>query len=163
MVRIAMSHVHTRTCHCGNLRLVFSTGKETKDLFFRECQCSYCTPQGAIYCTDAEGSLEIHLDRNGDVGRYSFALRTAEFLFCKTCGCYLCAVQEKEGKTKAVINARYFPTLLPTVLKAADNIRSVNFDGESAEARTARHDKNWTPAEVINGRSSENSPEFKKS
>ena len=138
-----MKNKHSGKCHCGILKVTFETEKSADKLFYRQCQCSYCTPVNALYCTDSDGFVEIN--SSADVGEYSFALRTAKFLFCKACGCYLCAIQKNDQGIKAVVNARFFPTLLA----GANNIRSMNFDGETVEQRTDRRNKHWTPAKVV--------------
>lgn len=94
--------------------------------------------------SDPAGKLEITLRIPADVSRYRFALRTADFLVCRTCGVYVAAVCGIENVTYAVLNANVLDergafTRLPV---------RVDFDRETAAERMNRRRRSWTPAAV---------------
>ena len=73
--------------------------------------------------------------------RYSFALRTAEFLLCRHCGVYLAAVISTKRGSFATLNLN---TLTPALLDLPSS-EPVSYDSESREQRVARREKRWTP------------------
>ena len=71
--------------------------------------------------------------------RYRFALRTADFLVCRTCGVYLAAVlTSPRGQ---------FATLYVNTIRGAFVVEAepTSYDGESSEQRLARRERQWTP------------------
>jgi hypothetical protein len=131
-------------CHCGNLEVTFETSLAPETLPLRECGCTFCRRHGSIAVTDPAGSLEVRVRDAGEVSRYRFGLRTADFLVCRTCGVYVAAVATIEEATLATLNANVLE------LRAALTQRPlpVDYDGESAAARLARRRRVWTPATV---------------
>jgi hypothetical protein len=93
--------------------------------------------------TDRNGRVAISA-RTQDLSRYQFATRSSDFLVCRHCGVYvgaLITVDAAEGRRSfATLNTR---ALAWTFTQAP---ASRDYDGESAEARTARRVANWTPA-----------------
>jgi hypothetical protein len=55
--------------------------------------------------TDPAGKIEVTLRAPAEVSRYRFALRTADFLVCRTCGVYVAAVCTVDGAACASLNA----------------------------------------------------------
>lgn len=130
---------HTGGCHCGALRVEYET---SKPLAPRECQCSFCRKHHARSVSDPDGSATITLGRHGV--RYRFGTALGDFLICGQCGVYLGAVQEIDGRLYTVLNLTAFDD--PHEVLAGE---PMNYDGETAESRTARRRARWTPAKVV--------------
>src|SRR5205085_425432 len=111
-------------CHCGAIEVVYRTNLPVAEWAPRACQCSFCRKHGARNVSDPAGQLEIR----GAVARYRFALRTADFLFCPNCACYLGCAIEHEGRWFGSVNLR----VLEVVVEAADT--PCNYEGETLEA-----------------------------
>ncbi len=79
-----------------------------------------------------------------EVSRYRFALRTADFLVCRTCGVYVAAV--------CTIDDATFGTLNVNVLEARAAFTQaparVDYDAETVAERIARRRRAWTPTVV---------------
>lgn len=140
-----MRHLFKGGCHCGNVQISFASEQSPEEITVRACTCSFCTRHGARTVTDRNGQVHILVRAPAELSRYQFALKTAEFLVCKTCGVYLAAVlTTEEGRSYATVNinaldARQRFTQLPV---------EVNYEGEAAERRIARRKENWTPAVI---------------
>ncbi len=134
----------TGGCHCGNLGVSFETARAPADLLLRECGCTFCRRHGAVAVTDPAGRVAVRVRSRAEVSRYVFGLRASEFLVCRTCGVFVCAVCAIDGRTYATLNAN--------VLDARASLTAtpsrVDYDGETVEARLARRARAWTPAEV---------------
>ncbi|GJL95713.1 MAG: hypothetical protein DHS20C05_21180 [Hyphococcus sp.] len=76
-----------------------------------------------------------------DVNRYTFALRTADFLTCKTCGVYVAAVMGKGDRIVSTINVAGLR------IEAFLDIEEVpmEYGEETTDERIARRYKKWTP------------------
>ena len=85
-------------CHCGKVKVVFETDREPSALGVRTCQCGFCKRHGAHSVSDPQGEILVAADP-GDLVRYRFGLRTADFLVCKHCGVY-CATVTGDGEEK---------------------------------------------------------------
>jgi hypothetical protein len=131
-------------CHCGNIEVAFEPTQAASDLQLRECACSFCRRHGATSASDPAGKVEITLRAPAEVSRYRFALRTADFLVCRTCGVYVAAVCSIEGVTYATLNAN---VLDERAAFTRPPVR-VDFDGETAAERMTRRSRVWTPAAV---------------
>ncbi len=113
-------------CHCGNIEVEFETAQPADSLQLRECGCTFCRRHGSTALTDPAGRLEVRLRDPREVSRYRFALRTADFLVCRTCGVFVAAVCTVDGAT-------------------------VGYDAETTAERIARRRRAWTPAAVHEG------------
>jgi hypothetical protein len=134
-------------CHCGNIEVAFQTAQPADSLQLRECGCAFCRRHGATALTDPAGTLEVRLRDGREVSRYRFALRTADFLVCRTCGVFVAAVCTVDGATYATLNAN-------VLARREDFTRAplpVHYDAESATERLARRRRAWTPATVREG------------
>lgn len=136
---------HEGGCHCGNVTLVFGTDTPPESVRVRECACSFCRKHGVRSITDTAGEVSISIRKPGDVVRYRFGLKTAEFLVCRDCGVYVAAVLTHEGGRFASVN-----------LNALSDDRAftrrpltISYEGESAEQRIARRRAKWTPVTSI--------------
>jgi hypothetical protein len=128
-------------CHCGNLTFVFEASAPLETLGLRADMCSFCRAHGARNTSDPNGAMRIRVHDSGRLERYRFALRTADFLLCSTCGVYIGALLEDGGRGWFTVNANAFhdrPALdFP--------ITPRDFDAEDVPARIARRKRTWTP------------------
>ena len=88
------------------------------------------------------GEAEIRL--NGQVLRYRFGTRVADYLICAVCGVYAGAVNRVGGQDYVTLNLNLFddPSLdLPAT--------PVDYGGETAAAKVERRRRRWTPARFI--------------
>ena len=93
-------------CHCGNIEYVFETSIPLERLYLRECQCSFCRKQGAIYTSDPNGNIYINIKDKRNVTKYKFSTKVIEFIFCKRCGVMPYASMSLDQYSYAVINIR---------------------------------------------------------
>lgn len=131
-------------CHCGNLEVTFETSQPPATIPLRECGCTFCRRHGSVAVTDPAGSLEVRVRDPGEVSRYRFGLRTADFLVCRTCGVFVAAVGTIDGVTLATLNANVLDARAALTQRPAP----VDYDRETVEARLARRRRVWTPAAV---------------
>lgn len=80
------------------------------------------------------------LTLGGPVIRYRFATKTTDYILCATCGIYMGAVAEIDGRTYATLNLNAFDDPRPDL--AAEPF---SYDGESARAKAERRRAAWTP------------------
>lgn len=127
-------------CHCGKLKASFETRKAPQDLGVRTCQCVFCRRNGAVNISDPEGLTTI-VAQADDVNRYRFALRTADFLICKTCGVYIAAVMGEGDNMRSTLNV--------AGLRMEDFLSveeaPMEYGAETTETRIARRFEKWTP------------------
>jgi hypothetical protein len=123
-------------CHCGAVKIIYTTAISVERWTPRACQCSFCRKHGARNVSDPAGKLEII----GPVARYRFGLRTADFLLCKSCGCYVACVLENEGKYYGTVNLLMLDVAVPQPDVPMD------YEGESIAERIRRRVERWTPA-----------------
>jgi hypothetical protein len=134
------------TCHCKQLKVTFKSKRPPVELPYRQCECSYCTAIAPIYISDTSGQVDWHISKIGSiVGRYQFAMKTADFIFCKSCGSYLGALQANDKGLLSVINVKYFSELLPYV----NAVKFLNLDRETPNERSVRRAKHWTPSHIL--------------
>lgn len=93
------------SCHCGRLRIEFSTGQDPAAIVPRACDCSFCRKHGAAYISDPAGRLSITQNEAGAMREYRQGSNAARFLVCKHCGVLVAAVFEHGGRTYGVANA----------------------------------------------------------
>jgi hypothetical protein len=122
----------------------FKTEAAPEDVQVRACQCGHCRRHGTKTVSDPNGRMEVQA-APGSLRRYRFGPRTADFLQCRECGCYMGAVITIEGRTLGVLNAAA-ALMEPFVSRAGE---PVSYDGESTETKIARRMKGWTPAVVV--------------
>lgn len=128
-------------CHCGAIGFEFQLGKPGAAWNVRRCDCSFCTAHGAVYTSDPSGELRFRCTDSSQVGRYRFGFRTADFIHCRTCGVFLGAIMESEGREYAVVNVNVL-TNAPDDLPAPE---IVSFEAESGQERRRRREQRWTP------------------
>lgn len=131
-------------CHCGSVNVWFETDKAPDEVQVRACQCGHCRRHGTKTVSDPEGRMEVQA-APGALRLYRFGPRTADFLQCIECGCYMGAVTVIDGRTLGVLNAA--GALMEPF--ASREGAPVSYDGEDAETKAARRMKGWTPAVVV--------------
>ncbi len=135
------------SCHCGNIEVALETAQPPESVQLRACGCTFCRRHGSTALTDPAGKLELRLRDPREVSHYRFALRTADFLVCRTCGVFVAAVCTVDGATYATLNANVLE-------RRASFTRApvpVRYDAEDASERLARRRRAWTPATVREG------------
>jgi hypothetical protein len=135
---VKTSERHAGRCHCGAIRVAFTTEKPLRP---RACLCSFCRKHGARTVTDPDGAAVLTL--GPETVRYRFGSRAADFLICGQCGVYAGATAEIGGQLYATLNLNAFAD--PRLDLA---IAPVSYDGEDAAAKADRRRENWTPARI---------------
>ena len=136
--------VHSGGCHCGNIRLSFSSALDPAQLEIRACQCSFCTRHGSRAAADPNGRLAISVADEERLQVYRFGLRTAGYLVCRDCGVYVAAIAGKGDDVRAIV-----------IVNALDDRErfsrvpvAVSYDAESREQRLARRRSAWMPVDI---------------
>ena len=93
------------SCHCGQLRLEFSTFQDPATIHPRACDCSFCRKHGAAYISDPAGRLTVSESHSGTLHRYRQGSDTAEFLICDHCGVLVAVTFEHESRIYGAANA----------------------------------------------------------
>jgi len=135
---------HIGGCHCGNIRLRFSTKLYPSQIEVLACQCSFCIKHGSRALADPDGRLNVSVEDEARLHRYRFGLRTAEYLICRGCGVYVAAVttDDRDPRAIAIVNA------LDDRLQFSREPVAGDYDAESRESRIARRQARWTPVEI---------------
>ena len=81
------------SCHCGNISFQLVTELTEAQIAARACDCRFCRIHGAKNWSDPDGTATITVRDEDALQRYLFALRTAEFFICQTCGAYAGALR----------------------------------------------------------------------
>ena len=136
-----MSASYEGRCHCGALGFSYTTNVPANGWSVRACQCSFCRAHAARCTSDPNGSVRFDVAKPDALVRYSFALRTAEFLLCGICGVYLGAVLSTQLGTFATVNLNTLTRTIPNLPVA----EPVSYEAESNEQRVARRESRWTP------------------
>jgi len=134
-------------CHCGAIRVEWTTTHPPESLEVRACGCTFCRSHGARAASDPGGHVRFVVREPGTLSRYRFATRSADFLVCARCGVFLGAVLAHEGRTVATVNVN----ALADRDAFPRDARAVDYGDESREARVARRLARWTPAEIVAG------------
>ena len=131
-------------CHCGRLRIAFTTGRAVTELPLRACQCTFCRRHGALTTSDPEGEVVLTVSELPAPGWYRFGTGTTDFWVCPRCGVYVGAYVESDGQGRAVVNTR--------ALEARDDFTqapaAMDYGQETREGRLDRRMRVWSPAQV---------------
>jgi hypothetical protein len=128
-------------CHCGNLAYVFEATAGLETLGLRACQCSFCRGHNARTTSDPGGSVRITVREPGELSRYRFSLKTADFLICRRCGVFIGALLTTDGQSWVTLNANTFKPPPP----ADHPLVPHDFGREDAHGRIVRRQQKWTP------------------
>lgn len=93
-------------CHCGRLRVVFSTALDPAGITPRACDCSFCRMHAAAYVSDPAGHLSVLMQGQDALRRYRQGSNTADFLLCDRCGVLVAVVFEHDARLYGAVNAR---------------------------------------------------------
>jgi hypothetical protein len=127
------------TCHCEAIGFTYETAIPPRAWPARACACRFCRCHGAATTSDPQGALQLACRDVGQLLRYRFGLRTADFCVCRSCGVYLAAITI-DGRFGIINTNALVDRALPL---AAPSPRS--YDGETASARIGRREQRWTP------------------
>ena len=138
---------HDGGCHCGAIRIGYQSAIPPEETEVRSCLCSFCRKHASRAVSDPAGRLTVTLRDPAALQRYSFGLKTADYLLCTRCGVYLAAVMA-EGEALygiAVVNALDEAERFSRPPKPAD------YSAEDTAARRRRRRARWTPVEIVTG------------
>lgn len=93
------------SCHCGQIRLEFSTHQTPANLVPRACDCTFCRKHGAAYISDPAGRLSIFASESPALARYRQGSNSAQFVLCNLCGVLVAVVYEHHGVLHGAVNA----------------------------------------------------------
>lgn len=136
-----MTDRYTGKCHCGEIRLVYTTSLAPSQWSVRACECSFCRAHGVRATSDPAGALQFDVDNPETLVRYAFGQRTAQFLICRCCGVYVAAVILTPRGRFATLNINVLEWL-PDGLPIA---QPITYDTETPAQRVARREQRWTP------------------
>ncbi len=139
-----MSQVFHGGCHCGALRVELRTALDPHVLPLRACQCSFCRKHAGVTTSDPAGLLVIEVARPEQLQRYRFALGITDFLLCRSCGVYVAAIMEADGKLLGVLNVNVLDDRQPF---ARPPVR-MEYGSETVQDREGRRGKVWMPVEM---------------
>jgi hypothetical protein len=127
-------------CHCGQLRVAFSTELDPASIIPRACDCSFCQKHGAAYVSDPAGQLSVMMKSSDALHRYQQGSNTAEFLLCDRCGVLVAVVFVHNARIYGAVNARSLegPTGFGSAVPASPQLLA---SGE----KIARWSQLWVP------------------
>ena len=113
------------------------------DIRARACDCSFCRIHAARNWSDPDGEAIIRIQDEQRLHEYRFALRTADFYICTTCGAYLGAVLADDTGIWSTLNLRLTP------LSVEEEVAS--YGTEDTNDRISRRKRVWTPTRIDSG------------
>ena len=132
------------SCHCGRLRVSFTTEKPLTELPLRACQCSFCRRHWGLTTSDPAGEVVLTVAEIPAGGWYRFGTGMTQFWVCPACGVYVGGYVEANGQGRAVVNTR--------ALDARDAFTqapaAMDYGQETREGRLERRLRVWSPARV---------------
>lgn len=135
---------HAGGCHCGNLEVAFESTLEPAEIQVLECQCTFCRKHRSRAVADPLGHLSVVVNDPAQLHRYTFGLRTAEYLICRVCGVYVAAVTPGNGERRAIV----ILNCLDEHLRFVREPIAVTYDVETRSERVARRQRRWMPATI---------------
>jgi hypothetical protein len=132
------------SCHCGAVRVSFTSDKAPEDLRVGRCACSFCRRHGARTMGEPTGLLEFRAAPD-DLVRYRFGLGITDYLLCAKCGTYVGAVMADADGTIGIVNVNSLD--IRDLFEAAPPLH--DYDGEDVARRRARRRKFWMKAAVL--------------
>ncbi|MGZ3444033.1 MAG: GFA family protein [Myxococcaceae bacterium] len=129
-------------CHCGLLRVAFTTSKRPTELALRACQCTFCRRHGGLTTSDPEGEVVLTVAEVPGGGWYRFGMGLTDFWVCPRCGVYVGAYVEVGGQGRAVVNTR----ALDAAAEFTQTPAPMDYGQETREGRLERRGRVWSPA-----------------
>ena len=133
------------SCYCASIGFRYRTAISPQDWSIRACQCRFCVAHDALSTSDPSGELDFAADIDGDLQRFRFGLRTADFLLCRNCGVYIGAVIDAEAGHFGIINTHALDTIPGNIASVAP----MTYDSENTAGRVERREKRWTPVAAV--------------
>ena len=127
-------------CHCGNISFTLAWEPAPTAIPARACTCTFCQKHGGVWTSHPAGLLKVTVEEPGQVSRYSFGTRTADFHVCSRCGAVPVVTSRIDGNLYAVVSVNAFEGIDPARVQRAS---AATFDGETETARLARRKLNW--------------------
>ena len=136
--------LHAGGCHCGALRLEFSSARPLGSFVARACDCDFCTRHRAAWVSDPAGQLRIHFDE-ARLQRYRQGSAQARFLLCGECG-VLVAVMARaiDGRLLGAANRNALNERMDLVDETIVSPRLL-----APDAKLARWSDVWMPTELV--------------
>ena len=135
------------SCHCGAVKISFTSDKAPEAMRVGRCACSFCRRHGARTSGDPAGSVEFRAEP-GSLSRYRFGLGITDYLLCAKCGTYVGAVMPDEGGQNGdgpgIVNVNSLD--IRDTFDPAPPLHV--YDGEDETRRRARRRK-WMKTTVI--------------
>jgi len=130
------------TCHCGGMSVAYQSAVPPAETEIRACQCAFCRMHASLTVSDPNGALRFGEKAPGVMRRYTFGLKTADYLLCGICGAYLGAVmRDRAVRAYGIVNIR----VLADRAAFTRPERPAVYDGETVAQRIARRRARWTP------------------
>ena len=136
--------VYPGSCHCGAVQIRLESAKQQAEMRIGRCACSFCRRHGARTMGDPAGSVEFRAAPNA-ISRYRFGLGITDYLLCRTCGTYVGAIMEDDGRSIGIVNVNMLD--IRDTFDPAPPLHV--YDGENAEKRRARRREFWMKATLI--------------
>ena len=133
------------SCYCASIGFRYWTAISPQDWSIRACQCRFCVAHDALSTSDPGGELNFAADIDGDLQRYRFGLRTADFLLCRNCGVYIGAVIDADAGHFGIINTHALDTIPDNIAAVAP----ITYDSENTADRVGRRAQRWTPVVAV--------------
>ncbi len=130
-------------CDCGVVSLEITLPKPIDTYTPRACDCSYCTPRGAAYLSDASGTVCLCVPNESNLRKERQGSETATMLLCSACNCLLGAVCEIGGRLLGAVNVRVLER--QTEIPPAQSVHLSEFD---ADTKVQRWSDLWMPFQI---------------
>lgn len=132
-------------CHCGAVGFRYTCVTPPSDWAIRACQCRFCRAHDALSTSDPGGSIAFEAAEPGQLQRYRFGLRTADFLLCRQCGVYIGAVIATPKGRFGIVNTRALVDPQPAMAQP----EPISYDGEDRDGRAARREERWSQVTAV--------------
>jgi len=126
-------------CHCGNIAFRFDWPDAEPEIAARVCSCTFCQKHGGVWTSNPKGAIEVSIQDEALVERYTFGTATADFLVCKRCGIVPVVTSLIDGHLYGIVSANALE--LPADMRVRK--APADFEGEHPGDRLARRQKNW--------------------
>jgi hypothetical protein len=132
------------SCHCGAIKIAFTSDKAPEAMRVGRCACSFCRRHGARTSGDPAGAVEFRAEPGG-LSRYRFGLGITDYLLCARCGTYVGAVMPDDNGPIGIVNVNSLD--IRDTFDPAPPLHV--YDGEDETRRRARRRKFWMKTTVI--------------
>ena len=126
-------------CHCGNIAFSLTWDPDPTEIQARVCDCTFCQKHGGVWTSNPRGALEVKVEDDSKMSKYSFATGTADFHICARCGVVPVVTCTLDGRLYAVVNVNAFDNIAPSMVRKSPT----TFEGEQMDSRLARRKRNW--------------------